>query len=102
MVDHDIGSGLISVPDSLFEWLSYLFLLIFALNTLLLKKVYSSVDVGTEKLDLSRVRGGMAVGLMAALQGISKPEGVVVIVAVIAGICIGMAFRKAFRTPVSR
>jgi len=102
MVDHDIGSGLISVPDSLFEWLSYLFLLIFALNTLLLKKVYSSVDVGTEKLDLSRVRGGMAVGLMAALQGISRPEGVVVIVAVIAGICIGMAFRKAFRTPVSR
>jgi hypothetical protein len=43
----------------------------------------------------------MTVGLLAALQGINELPGVAVIVAVIAGICIGMAFRKRFRTPVA-
>jgi hypothetical protein len=101
MVDHDIGLGHLSPPDALFEWLVLLFLLIFALNTLLLKKVHSKGDINGKKLDLSRVRGGMAVGLFAALQGIMRPDEVVIIVATIAGICIGMAFRKGFKAPVS-
>ena len=101
MVDHDIGLGHLSPPDALFEWLALLFLLIFALNTLLLKKVHSKGDINGKKLDLSRVRGGMAVGLLAALQGIMHPDEVVIIVATIAGICIGMAFRKGFKAPVS-
>ena len=101
MVDHDIGIAHLSVPESLFGWLALLFLLIFALNTLLLKKVHSKGDINGKKLDLSRVRGGMAVGLFAALQGIMRPDEVVIIVATIAGICIGMAFRKGFKAPVS-
>ena len=101
MVDHDIGIAHLSAPESLFGWLALLFLLIFALNTLLLKKVHSRGDINGKKLDLSRVRGVMAVGLFAALQGIMRPDEVVIIVATIAGICIGMAFRKGFKAPVS-
>lgn len=101
MVDHDIGLGPVPAPDNLFEWLALLFLLIFALNTLLLKKVWSKGDASGKVLDLNRVRGGMTVGLVAALQGITQPSSVVIIVAVIAGICIGMAFRKGFKAPVS-
>ena len=101
MVDHDIGLGQIPAPDALFEWLALLFLLIFALNTLLLKKVFSNVYANGKVLDLNRVRGGMAVGLIAALQGLTRPDDVVVIIATIAGICIGMAFRKGFNAPVS-
>lgn len=101
LVDHDVGLINLAVPDSLFGWLALLFLLIFALNTLLLKEVHSRSDVNGATLDLSRVRGGMVVGLMAALQGIGRPEGVVIIVAVIAGIGIGMAFRKGFKSPAS-
>lgn len=102
MVDHDIGIGPVPAPDSLFEWLALLFLLIYALDTLLLKKVYSKGDASGKVLDLNRVRGGMAVGLFAALQGFMRPQSVVVIVAAIAGICIGMAFRKGFKAPVSK
>jgi hypothetical protein len=101
LVDHDIGLSYPAAPDSLFEWLGLLFLLIFALNTLLLKKVHSKGDFNGQRLDLNRVRGGMAVGLTAALQGIVRPDEVVIIVAAIAGICIGMAFRKGFKAPVS-
>ena len=101
MVDHDIGIAHLSAPGSLFGWLALLFLLIFALNTLLLKKVHSKGDVNGKRLDLNRVRGGMAVGLFAALQGIMRPDEIVIIVATIAGICIGMAFRKGFKAPVT-
>jgi hypothetical protein len=99
MVDHDIGLGPPAAPDSLFEWLSVLFLLMFALDVVLTRKIRSRGDVNNRALDLSRVRGGMVVGLLAALQGIGRPEGVAVIVAAIAGICIGMAFRNRFREP---
>ena len=101
MVDHDISPRLIRAPDTLFEWLSLLFLLIFALNILLTRTVRSRGDINERALDLNRVRGGMAVGLFAALQGIHAPAGVAVMVAAIAGICIGMAFRKGFRAPAA-
>jgi len=101
MVDHDISPGQVRVPDTLFEWLSLLFLLIFALNILLTRKVRSKGDVNHRLLDTKRVRGGMAVGLFAAFQGINDLPEVAVIVAVIAGICVGMAFRRRFRTPVA-
>jgi len=100
MVDHDIALGQLRAPDALFDWLAVLFLLIFALDTALMRSVRSVGDVGGRQLDVNRVRGGMAVGLCAALQGVQAPAGVAVIVAVIAGICIGMAFRKGFRSPV--
>jgi hypothetical protein len=44
----------------------------------------------------------MAVGLLAALQSVDRPENVAVIVAAITGICIGMAFRKGFRAPAAQ
>jgi hypothetical protein len=100
MVDHDISLGHLQAPDALLEWLTVLFLLIFALDMALTRSVRSTGDVGGRPLDVNRVRGGMAVGLCAALQGIQSPAGVAVIVAVIAGICIGLAFRKGFRAPV--
>jgi hypothetical protein len=99
MVDHDVGLGQVSVPGSLFEWLAVLFLLVFALDTILTRTVCARGDVNNRPLDLNRVRGGMVVGLLAALQGMARPESVAVIVAAIAGIAIGMAFRKRFREP---
>jgi hypothetical protein len=99
MVDHDIGLAYFSAPDTLAEWIGTLFLLIFALNILLLKSVRSCVDTGPETMDLGRVRAGMAVGLFAALQGLTRREDVVLLIATIAGLCIGMIFRKAFTNP---
>jgi hypothetical protein len=99
MVDHDIGLAALQVPDSLFEWIALLFILIFALDTLLMKRVRTRGDVNGLRLDIARVRSGMAVGALAALQGITRPGEVVVIVATIAGLCIGIAFRKGFKVP---
>lgn len=99
MVDYDIGPGRIGAPDSLFEWVSVLALLTFALYILLTRAVRSRGDVGNRPLDPARVRGGMTVGLLAALQGLARPGDVAVIVAAVAGICIGMAVRKSFRAP---
>jgi len=97
MVDHDIGLGALHWPNTLVEWFAVLFILIFALDALLLKRVRSRGDVDGLKLDLKRVRSGMLVGLLAAIQGIHQPHEVVIIVATIAGLCIGIAFRKRFR-----
>ena len=99
LVDHDSGLGLPGTPDSLFEWLSVLFLLMFALGILLTRRIRSRGDINDRPLLVGRVRGGLAVGLLAALQSVDRPENVAVIVAAIAGICIGMAFRKGFRAP---
>lgn len=99
MVDHDIGFPFMHWPRSLFEWTSLLFILIFALDSFLIQTFRTRGDVNGLLLDSARVRGGMAVGFMAALQGINRPEGVVVIVAVIAGLCAGIAFRKGFKVP---
>jgi len=101
MVDHDMGMGPIAAPESLHVWLSLLFLLIFALNILLLKSVQSRDDFYQKRLDPGRVRGAMMIGLLAAVQGIYRSQEVVILVAVISGICFGMAFRKGFKTPVS-
>jgi len=101
MVDHETGLRGMAAPDSLFAWLTLLFLVIFALNMLLLSSVNSKGDAKEKALDLNRVRGGMAVGLFAAVQGIYRPHEVVLVIAVIAGICFGMAFRKGFKIPAS-
>lgn len=102
LVDHDGGLGLPGTPDSLFEWLSVLFLLMFALDILLTRRIRSRGDINDRPLLVGRVRGGMAVGLLAALQSVDRPENVAVIVAAIAGICVGMAFRKGFRAPAAQ
>lgn len=101
MVDHDIGFPIMHWPRSLAEWISLMFILIFALDTLLFKKFRSRSDVGGGRLDPARVRGGMTVGFLAALQGLNRPEEVVILVSAIAGLCIGLAFRKSFKAPVT-
>lgn len=99
MVDHDFSLVMMRIPATLFEWSSLMFILIFALDTLLLKRVRTRGDVSGLRLDVGRVRGGMAVGLLAALQGVTQPENVVIIVATLAGLCVGIALRKSFRVP---
>jgi hypothetical protein len=101
MVDHDVGLAYFHAPDSLLEWLSLAVLLILALDMFLLKKVRSGADLNGRPLDIGRVKGGMSIGLFAAFQGLVALEGVILLVATIAGIAIGMAFRKAFRAPAS-
>ena len=101
MVDHDVGLAYFLAPDSLLEWLSLAVLLVLALDMFLLKKVRSGADLNGRPLDIGRVKGGMAIGLFAAFQGLVALEGVILLVATIAGIAIGMAFRKAFRAPAS-
>jgi len=101
MIDHDVGLGYFQAPDSLLEWLSMAVLLVLALDMFLLKQVCSSGVITGETLDLSRVKGGMAVGLFAAFQGLADVEAVIILVASVAGIGIGMAFRKAFQAPAS-
>lgn len=101
MVDHDVGLAYFSAPDALIEWLSLIALLILALDLFLLKKVRSVADLNGQPLDLTRVKGGMAVGLFAAFQGLGALENVIVLVATVAGIAFGMAFRKAFQVPAS-
>jgi hypothetical protein len=98
-VDYEFGPRQIGVPDSLFEWLGLLFVIIFALDTALLKRVRSRGDVSNRPLDVNRVRGGMTIGFLAALQSLTEPDHVVLIVAVLAGLCVGIALRKGFRAP---
>ena len=101
MVDHDVGLNYFSAPDSLLEWMSVAVLLILALDMLLLKEVRSPADVKDQPLDLVRVKAGMAVVLLAALQGLAVVENVILLVMAVAGIAIGTAFRKAFQAPVA-
>ena len=76
-------------------------MLVLALDMFLLKNVGSVGDIGAQPLDLTRVKGGMAVGLCAAFQGLAQLENIILLVASVAGIVIGMAFRKAFQAPAS-
>jgi hypothetical protein len=99
MVDHDVGLGYFSAPDTLLEWLSVAVLLILALDMLLLKEVHSHADTIDKPLDLGRVKGGMAIVLLAATLGLVEPKNVILLVMSVAGIGIGMAFRKAFQAP---
>ena len=101
MVDHDVGLGYFSAPNTLLEWLSVAVLLILALDMLLLKEVRARADTKNKRLDLGRVKGGMAVVLLAAILGLVVLQNVILLVMSVAGIGIGMAFRKAFQAPAA-
>ena len=65
-----------------------------------LNPIFITLPLGTLAANLAGgYLVGMAVGLFAGLQGITRPESVAVVVAVIAGICAGMAVRKGFKAP---
>lgn len=100
IVDHDAEWWGIVVPDSLLKWLAILAMLIFCLNFLLCKKIHSRGDVGHVRLDLRRVKAGMAIGVLATLQGLEAIPQVILLIATIGGLCLGIAFRRAFRNPV--
>jgi len=99
IVDHDVTWWPVFVPDSLLEWLALLALLLFATNLVVVKKVHAKGDCGDERLEPERVKSGMAVGILAALQGLEDMPQVILLVATIAGLCIGITFRRSFRSP---
>lgn len=99
IVDHDVAWWHIVSADSLIEWLALLALFVFTLNLLLLKKVHCRGDADQNRLSLERVKAGMVVGILATLQGLDQMPGVILLVATIGGLCIGIAFRRAFRNP---
>jgi hypothetical protein len=100
MVDHDVIWWLVTAPDSLWEWLAVLTLLLFSLNLMLTKKIHTRGDVDNARLDLERVKAGMATGVLATLQGLGNLPQVALLVATIGGLCLGIALRRAFRSPV--
>jgi len=99
IVDHDVVWWPVFVPDSLMEWIAVAAVLLFSMNLLLLKKVHSRGDMGQERLELERVKAGMTVGMLAALQGLEQMSQVILLVAAVGGLCIGITFRRAFRSP---
>ena len=99
IVDHDVPWWHIVSPDSLLEWLALLALFVFALNLILLKKVHSRGDADQNRLNVERVKAGMAIGILATLQGLDQMSEVILLVATIGGLCIGITFRRAFRSP---
>lgn len=99
MVDHDVAWWIIVVPDSLLEWVAVLSLLLFSLNLVLLRKVHSRGDVDQVRLDLQRVKAGMGIGILATLQGLEVMPQVALLVVTVSGLCLGAAFRRAFRNP---
>jgi len=100
IVDHDVEWWGVVAPDSLLKWLAILAILVFCLHVMLLKKIHSRGDVGHARLDLRRVKAGVAVAVLATLQGLEAMPQVILLVATIGGLCLGIAFRRAFRNPV--
>ncbi len=100
IVDHDVEWWGIVAPDSLLKWLAILAMLVFCLHVMLLKKIHSRGDIGRSRLDLRRVKAGVAVAVLATLQGLEAMPHVILLVATIGGLCLGIAFRRAFRNPV--
>jgi hypothetical protein len=99
VVDHDVAWWPVFVPDTLMEWIAVLVLLLFSMNLLLLKKIHTKGDTSEERLELERVKAGMAIGILAGLQGLEEMPQVVLLIATIAGLCVGIMFRRAFRSP---
>lgn len=97
IVDYDVRWLDLSVPDRLPEWLGVFALVLFSLNLVLMRKIHSRGDMSDMRLDLERVKGGMAIAVLGALQGITEMPDVALLVSTIGGLCFGIAFRRAFR-----
>ena len=98
LVDHDESWLELAAPQSLIQWIAIVVTLMFGLNLPLLKKVHSRGDVSNKRLDLDRVKAGMVIAMLATLQGLAAMADVILLVATIAGLCLGVAFRRSFRT----
>lgn len=97
IVDHDVAWKFLERPDSLLQWLAVAAVLLFGLSLTTLKKVHSCGDVNGKRLDTRRVKAGMAVALLACLQGLGQISEVVLLVAAIGGLCMAIAFQRSFR-----
>jgi hypothetical protein len=98
VVDHDVAWLSLQTPGSLLQWLAILCTLMIGLNLYLLKKVHSRGDVGGKRLNTDRVRSAIVVALLAMLQALGKMPEVILLLATVAGLCLGMAFRRSFRS----
>lgn len=98
IVDHDVAWTAWHQPDSLLQWLAIVAALLFGLNLIVLKKVHSRGDVNGKRLNPERVKAGMAIAMLAYLQGLGQMPQVVLLVATIGGLCVGIAFRRSFRS----
>ncbi len=98
IVDHDVAWLSFHSPRSLLQWLAIAIALLLGLNLLLLKKIHSRGDVGNKRLSLERVKAGTWIALLAYLQGLDKMPDVILLVATIGGLCLGIAFRRSFRS----
>lgn len=99
MVDHDVAWWRVVRFDSLLDWLAVLAMLLLAVGMFTLKKVHARGDVGNARLDVDRVKAGMAVGILATLQGLDARSESILLVSTIAGLGLGITFRRAFRNP---
>lgn len=98
IVDHDVAWLDLHAPHTLLQWLAIAACLLFALNLALLKKVHSRAEASGKRLSPDRVKAGIVVALMACLQGLDSMPQFVLLVATIGGLCLGIAFRRSFRT----
>lgn len=99
IVDYDVVWWRVLVLDSLLEWLAVLTLLLFSLNLVLMKKIHTKGDTDNVRLNIQRLKAGMAIAMLATLQGLQDMPQVILLVATIGGMCLGIAFRRAFRSP---
>jgi hypothetical protein len=98
IVDHDVPWLDIHAPHTLLQWLAVAAILLFFLNLALLKVVHSRGEPGVDRLSPERVKAGIVVALLACLQGLDNMPEFVLLVATIGGLCLGIAFRRSFRT----
>lgn len=98
IVDHDVDWLSLQPPNSLLQWLAIAMSLLLGLNLLLLKKVHSRGDIGSKRLNPQRVKAGMVIALLACLQGLGDMPQIILLLATIAGLGLGMAFRRSFRS----
>lgn len=99
MVDHDLAGAVYSAPRTLPQWLAAMAAVVFALNMVLLKNVNSKCDVNHKALKPARVRGGMAVALLAVALGLPEVQEVALVATALAGVCFASAFRRSFQNP---
>lgn len=98
IVDYDVSWLTVQAPRSLLQWLAVICTLMIGLNLYLVKKVHSRGDVNGKRLDPDRVKAAIVVALLAMFQALDKMPDVILLLATIAGLCLGMAFRRSFRT----
>lgn len=97
IVDHDVAWLDIHAPHTLLQWLAIVASLLLALNIYLLKKVHSRGEFNGKRLNPERVKAGIAIAVLACLQGLDGMPWFILLVATIGGLCLGIAFRRSFR-----